>query len=116
MDIFGYILRRLTPDGLWYIKPHISATQLAVWQTVSHDSIIYDCKYMHDNHCGIEAALGAGRWLKNAYKVYLVVHLAQHMIFKKDRFSSKAILRLAKNILQTYALVIGCGFMAKMTM
>ena len=50
------------------------------------------------------------------YKVYLVVHVAQNVLFKKDRFSSKAILRLAKNILQTYALVIKCGFMAKMTM
>ena len=51
--------------------------------------------------------------LQKMYKVYVLIHVIPHLLFKKDKFSKEALLKLARNILQTLTFFTVYAFFGK---
>lgn len=114
LPIIESALKLITPPSLWYPRKPLSPELFARWKEMTNERLVYDCSHAHDNACLIEATLGAFRWLERAYKIYLAIHVAQHLVFKKDKFKLKNLLKLLRNIFQTYLFFGIYAFMAKL--
>ena len=111
---FEKALRVVTPEHWWFKKQTLTPELYSAWMQRSSNLVnTYDCRYLHANHCMVEGSIGAVRWLMRAYKTYVIIHLAQHLLFKKDKFKSKSLLVLVKNILRTLAFFTVYAFLAK---
>ena len=112
-ELFEQVLKHITPSSWWFTRKQLTAEMHKDWLEQARSHVHYDCAYMHDHHCTVEGTLGALRWLSKAYKTYLAIHVAQHLLFKKDKFKGKSLLRLLRNILQTYLFFGFYAFFAK---
>ena len=115
-ELFEEMLKLFTPSGWWFPKKPLTPGMHTAWLEQARSRVEYDCAYMHNNHCLVESSLGAVRWLMRAYKTYLLIHVAQHLLFKKERFKGRSLLRLLRNILQTYLFFGFYAFVAKFFM
>ena len=97
------LLRLLTPGAWWYPREEIGpeAFRQLLRQVVSPAGAGLACKHLHAHSCAVNTVLRGFRMLLRVYKTYALIHLVPHLLFKKDRFSPKALRRLAANILRT---------------
>lgn len=109
------ILKVLTPSSWWFDRVAPSSEQLDEWFASSvHAPPSVSCAHLHPNHCLIEDTLSTCRKINNAYKLYALIHLVPHLLFKKDRFSKKALLKVLVAILRTYGWFFAYLFMSRM--
>jgi len=105
LTVLQDILRLLTPKSWWF--PMTPLSDEHVQRLVSEaatgelEGVKIACAHMHDNHCLVEDILGACRWTTRVWHMYALVHLVPHLLFKKDRFSARALKQLLKNYCQT---------------
>ena len=106
------LLKAITPASMWYAQVPLTPEQMqqAIKDSVEH-GVTLDCIHLHPNHCFVEKLQAGVQIFGNGYKVYVLVHVIPHLLFKKDRFSKQALKKLSVNIglsflfLMTYAVV-----------
>lgn len=96
------LLKQLTPASWWFAREEIAPEAFKqLLHEVTTVGAGLACKHLHDNSCSINMALKGFRMLLRVYKMYALIHLVPHCLFKKDRFSRKSLTRLVLNILRT---------------
>lgn len=99
---FEALLKKLTPESSWYPQRILSETEWeAIKAQVTDKRAYIECIHVHPNSCTVNHFLIGFRMLERAYKIYIIIHLVPHLLFKKDKFSKKAIISLLKNIGRT---------------
>lgn len=99
---FVSILRKVTPDRLWYDRKFYSPELFyKALESLQTKSASFDCQYLHAHSCEVNMVVGGLEMLTRVYKIYILVHVVPHLLFKKDKFSKRSIFRLILNILRT---------------
>lgn|SRR3990167_8876867 len=107
-------LKLLTPASWWFDRVAPTSEQMDAWfhQSQTQHPMV-SCKHLHPNHCLIEDVLSTCRKFNIAWKVYALVHIVPHLLFKKDKFSKQSLKKLLISILKTYAWFLSYLFVSR---
>ena len=105
----------MTPDKWWYAREKITPELIAEWtKKLDSEGVIMPCKYVHPNICIIDNALSALRMLQKMYKLYALLHIVPHLLLRADKFSAKAMVKLARSIFHNLLFFTTYAFLGKL--
>lgn len=104
------LLRTVTPSSWWFPMRTLTPSAAATLLNECKSQPAFPCDVIHPNHCIVDDILSAQRMLRRSWKLYLFVHLIPHLLFKKDKFSRRALFKLAMGYLRTLCYYVAYAF------
>lgn len=114
-EIVETLLKPITPSSWWFPKADLSIEERALFfeKSCREGGVILPCKFIHPDDCRIDTIRSGLGMLSRMYKLYALTHIIPHLLFRKDKFSFKSLLRLAGNILRTWLMFFMYAFVGK---